>query len=391
MTTFRTTKYQDLSTPQTELIVDTRHYAAVATMLAKTLQVWPAADAEEAAELELTLIKGLDLAGYLPAARKLYANEISAMMQAAPARQFSDLDVLLLDLRTRFAADYGFVPVLGKNRDSMIGYPQHQATVFDPTPFPGTLTFSGTAGRGVTIGVVDTPLSPHQLLPADLVRWDVQTTDDGYPKEPWFGHATFVAGLIRQAAPGAKVHGKAGLNADSGISSGWSAARTIAGFAGQDIDILNLSLGCVTADNQPPLLMQRALEKVTENRSLLVVAAAGNRPADGYSHVWPAAATPVVAVGADKGGAGLAPFSMKEPWVECTAPGVDVPGPFPVGSVLTGDVSQNVTGLATWSGTSFSAATVSGKVAARMTQHNLSAQDALQHLLDDPTSGVRWR
>lgn len=391
MTKFSTTKYQDLSTPQNELIVDTRQYDVVATMLAKTLRVWPAVDAEEAAELDLTLLKSLDLAGYVPGARKQYANEIAAMMQAAPGREFSDLDVLLLDLRTRFASEYGFVPVLGKNRDSMIGYPQHQATAFDPTQFSGAFTLSGTAGHGVTIGVVDTPLSPHQLLPEDLVQWDVKVSGAGYPREPWVGHATFVAGLIRHAAPGAVLRGRAGLNQDDGISSGWSAARTIARFASQDIEILNLSLGCVTADNQPPLLMQRALEKVTKKSGVLVVAAAGNRVTDGYSHVWPAAATPVVAVGADSGGTALAPFSMNQSWVECSAPGVDIAGPFPVGSVLTGNSSQNSTGLATWSGTSFSAAKVSGKIAARMTEHNLSAPDALRHLLDDPASGVRWR
>lgn len=383
-----------------ELIVDSQHFELVKELLAGIKGVaWPTAKAEEAPELGLVLLTKIDLTAYAAGARQLYAAEIAKReADVAPtlpkevSAELSDLDVLLIDVRKRFREKYGYEVIVGKNRDSMVGYPQHQATPKHPELFTGAFGVDADkAGAGVSIGVVDTPLSPHDLLPADRVQWerDLEFHGDGTLKLPWVGHATFVSGRIRAEAAGADIEVRACLDEGNGVCTGWKAARTIAKFATAGLDILNLSLGCVTKDSDAPLLMQRAVQKVAE-RGTLVVASAGNRAQDGFTHVWPAAEPPVVAVGTHMDDDfKAADFSMKQKWVDCTAEGFDVPGPFPVGSVITGNVSQDDIGLAKWSGTSFSSGTVTGKIAKRMTRDDLPAQAAFDALLTDPDSGVR--
>lgn len=368
-----------------ELVVDARFRDLVAAALVQDLGVWTgsAADVEESADLGLVLIKNLRLDGYAERARLRWTNEIRALEAGRGA--FTTLDVLLHDLRARFAADLGQVPVLGKNRDAVMSYPQHKGT---RNPDPATadeLTEiaepGDDSGHGVRIGVVDTPLVPHPLLPADIVLRDVELETDGLTPLPSVaGHATFVAGLIRMAAPGAQLDVRAGLAPESGVSTAWNVAKKIASFRRSDIDVLNLSLGCVTADGEPPLLLRRALDRL--DPGVLVVAAAGNRAEDEtVEQIWPAASTRVVAAGAVD-----VETSMKKEWVDCVAPGFNVLGPYLHGPVL--DVAGRFEGVARWSGTSFAAATVSGRIAACMAANNVCARDALKLLIADSSSGV---
>jgi subtilisin family serine protease len=208
----------------------------------------------------------------------------------------------------------------------------------------------------------------------------------------WAGHGNFVAGLIRQAAPAAHLDMRAGLAPDTGTSSAWEVAKKIASFQHSGIHILNLSLGCVTADNEPPLVLRRALEKL--DPQVLVVAAAGNRANADFppAQVWPAAATGVIAVGAvDQGGA-LAEFCLDKAWTRCFAPGVAVTSTYLTDTVTLDDGEEiEFTGTAEWSGTSFATAAVTGKIAARMTADDVSARDALCLVLHDATSQVTLR
>jgi subtilisin family serine protease len=372
-----------------ELIVDLRHRDAVVAMMTGELGLASIGDMDESADLDLVLLKDLDLTAYATGAKAMYANELAAQF---PDGSATDLDVLLHDLRHRFARDVGFVPEMGKNREAIVGFPQHKSLPNNPVPVPHFLLdiTSPGPGAGVTVGVVDTPLVRHSALPPGEVDSD---EDLAAPQRDqfWAGHATFVAGLIRQSAPEAHLDLRAGLSADNGKSPGWDLAKKIAGFRHSDIDILNLSLGCATPDGRPPLVLSRALE-VLDGR-ILIVASAGNRnlDPDAPGQIWPAAATAVVAVGAARhteGGENLAAFSMDRSWVDCVASGVKVTSTYPNKSVLgTNDADDN--GWAQWSGTSFAAAIVSGKVAARMTEKDLNARDALDALLEDPDSGVR--
>lgn len=363
----------------TELIVDLRHRDAVVTMLTADLRVLSAApDLEESADLELALLRNLDLAAYATEARKDYANELAALHPDG----FTHLDVLLHDLRHRFAFEHGHVPVLGKNREAIVGFPQHKGVSMVPVEAPEQLTITRTGqGEGVRIGVVDTPVVRHSALPAHLVHTDVElSTPDR--DQFWAGHGTFVAGLIRQSAPDAHLDMRTGLSAANGKGTGWDLAKTIAAFRHTDIQILNLSLGCATTDGNPPLVLSRALEVLGDR--VLVVAAAGNRNQrrDAPAQIWPAATTSVIAVGAIG-----ADFSMRRPWVDCVAPGLEVTSSYPTKSVLGKGNSDD--GWAVWSGTSFAAATVSGQIAARMTKDHATARDALRNLLDDADSVVK--
>lgn len=379
-----------------QVVVDTRHKDAVLAELRRR-NVLPEGVAEVADEneaLDLTLIAEFDplkLLEYAQRARVTFRNEIAAL--ATAEHPFTDLDVLLYDLRYEFA-DTGHLPVMGKNRDTVLGYPNHKSLAqqpklidpLDPIPPDG-------AGHGVVAGVVDTGIAEHDLLPAERVTGDPITDE----LTNFSGHATFIAGLIRQAAPGATVKSRAGLSSRSGEATCWQVATKMAALFDSGISVLNLSFGCNTADREPPLILRRAIDRVPDG--VLVIAAAGNRNevSDDNpvppSEIWPAACTDVVAVGATqdiRGAMVRAEFSMDRDWVDCVAPGFLVPSLYPFGSDLAATGDDNTKGWARWSGTSFSAATVTGKVAAMLSQHpGLTARDAWQRLLGAPGSGVQ--
>jgi len=290
------------------------------------------------------------------------------------------LDAVLWALRSRLT--FGeWVVEMGKNRymhQGVVGFPQSKPlSSGDPehaTPERMQHTAGLTAGDGVRVGVLDTRLFPHPDLeghylaePEDLLTPEANSV----PK--WKGHATFVTGLIVAKAPAAKVVVRAVLNDDNGWASAWKTAAAMARFP--DVDVLNLSLGCRTKDGRPPLVMRRAIEVL--GRRMVVVAAAGNHQRTEYktAPTWPAALPGVVAVGATNdhglshGTFHLADFSPKLPWIACVARGETLVSTYLNGWVQVHNAKghptdEEFTGYASWSGTSFSAAIVSGAIAA---------------------------
>jgi subtilisin family serine protease len=292
----------------------------------------------------------------------------------------------MYDLRIRFARDLGFVPTMDKNADTVIGLPQHKG-IGDPVNLGVAALISPAAvtdGRDVVVGVVDTTLLSHSSFPPDLVTGNEVTPDaepDASPLPVLAAHATFVVGLIRAQAPAAKILVRAGLEGDRDTSTVWHVARKIAELRDQHLDILNLSLGVADNDDAPPVALSRAIDRLGPD--VLVVAAAGNRKEEKPppAQIWPAAMTDVVAVGA----AG-AVWSMTGRWVDCVAEGENVTSTFPITPVrlLEGGVAFFENGLATWNGTSFATATVSGAVAARMSRTpGMKAREAFAVLLAD--------
>jgi subtilisin family serine protease len=366
------------------LIVDLRHRAEIMKLLDDEPELRPATK-EEDHHLDLMLVGGFtDLPAYADRVRRRYANEI----QALGIPPTLDLDVLMYDLRTRFARDLGFVPVMDKNADTVIGLPQHKG-IADPLRVDGPEPVSSAAetdGHGVRVGVVDTALMGHPSFPADLVSGDeFQTTVPGtdlpaLPPRVLAAHATFVVGLIRFQAPAARILVRAGLRADRDQSTVWQVSRKIAELRDQHLDLLNLSLGVADDDDAPPIALQRAIDRLGPD--VLVLAAAGNR--GGFSsapkHIWPAAMTDVIAVGATD-----AFFSTTGSWVDCFAEGVQVTSTFPTSAVeLSDHVKSFENGRARWSGTSFATATVTGAIAARMSRNpGMKAREAFAVLLAD--------
>lgn len=303
-----------------------------------------------------------------------------------------EVDDILGLLRQRAAADRdGLMLTLGKNRvvDAVIGE-GHKPMIFsiaghkpmsgaapdpvDPADVPPGVA-SPDAGRGVRVGVVDTPLP---------------TAGAGGTPIPFrAGHSTFVSSLISRQAPGAEICLEGILADDTARADSWDIAVGMLRLATeQHIDILNLSLGCYTLSGGPPLVITRAIERLSPG--VLVVAAAGNHGAlaqlvggrTNRSASWPAACVQVVSVGAMDAGGELAEWSRVGPsWMTCMAPGVHV-----VGSYLDGDVElpggvRHFTGHARWSGTSFATATVTGAIAARTRPGSVTPRQALCSLL----------
>ncbi|WP_169953278.1 S8/S53 family peptidase [Microbispora sp. H11081] len=328
---------------------------------------------------------------------------------------------LLALLRERAAADRGgWVPTIGKNRvvDAVIGDGHKPMSLPDdailvgggistlghkpmsaggvgvlghkpmnggqpepvgPGDVPRIAAGHEDAGRGVRIGVVDTPLPPAEPGTAQ------------HPLPYRSGHSAFVRSLIEREAPAAELSVEGVLDPGTGRADSWDTARAMLRLAAAfQPDILNLSLGCFTLSGGPPLVIARAIERLAPR--VLVVAAAGNHGAIPHlssgrnrrSACWPAAVPPVVAVGAYgmvDGRPAMPIWSPDLPWVACLAPGEGV-----VGSYLTGEVDidgmlQTFDGHARWSGTSFSAALVSGAVAARTVPGSVTPRQALDKLL----------
>jgi subtilisin family serine protease len=239
-------------------------------------------------------------------------------------------------------------------------------TIDDVTNQPALGTIGASAaqeihrGRGVVVGVLDSGVSyEHELVSGFLLSSDKDLVDDsGRPIAQANGvdddgdglvdeglhHGTFVSGVVKLSAPGARVYPIRVLD-DEGRGTVFRIARGLRDAAANGVDVINLSLGLTSTSD----LLGDAIADVVD-QGVVVVAASGNRgsePAD-----VPARLEGVIAVGAvDELGA-RATFSSYGSGVDLAAPGIDVLSSY-------GDADE----YGRWSGTSFSAPMVTGAVA----------------------------
>jgi subtilisin family serine protease len=204
-------------------------------------------------------------------------------------------------------------------------------------------------GTGVTVAVLDGGidatheyLAGHVLPGYDFVDRDTDPSE--VPATPGYGHGTFVSSLVLDAAPGAmilpvRVLGTDGRGLSSDISLG------IEWAANHGANVMNLSFGTMGGNPTIAAAIRYALA-----RGVTVVASTGN---DGSTSVidFPAAMYGVVAVTALNKSGMRASFANASRATSLAAPGTGIVGAFPDGR------------YATWSGTSFSAAIVSGGAA----------------------------
>ncbi|HEU0100859.1 MAG TPA: S8/S53 family peptidase [Mycobacteriales bacterium] len=322
----------------------------------------------------------------------------------------TDLDRLLQRLYSDFTAEYhGWVPMFGKNRTvegviakhTIGGGGESVPTAVHPPSWPVHRQQDGT---GVVVAVLDTPVAARpQLLGRFVAGADALLPDGrGSSYAPDAGHGTFVSGLVLREAPGATLHIRPVLD-EQGTSDSWTVARAIVALNGTGVSVLNLSMGCFTGDNQPPLVLSRALDRL--DPEILVIASAGNHGvSDPGRPLWPAALIDVVAVGATRAQGSSVTWSPKpedNPWLDVLAWGDEVESIYLAGPVDTfnpqtssGDKQADFRGYASWSGTSFAAARLSGMVAAAQARDGVrrTAGQALHSLLDAAprASGLPW-
>lgn len=221
-------------------------------------------------------------------------------------------------------------------------------------------TSPGSAG--ITVAVVDSGVGPHPDLTGRVLP-GYNLTDPDHPGDTAdvnpAGHGTAVAGIIAAA-----VHNSSGiagvaqrvrilpvvvLTAD-GLGTDVGAAEGIAWAVDRGADVINVSLGSQW--------FSTALEsavRYADQHGVVVVAAVGN---DGNGQVrYPAAFPEVIAVAATDNADEHLTSSNQGPEVDVAAPGVHV--------LSTGflDAGHTAPTVMSFSGTSFSAALVSGVAA----------------------------
>jgi hypothetical protein len=242
-----------------------------------------------------------------------------------------------------------------------------QPTVVDWRSLPQV--HKQATGKDVGVGVVDTRVGGHPWF-AGQVQGDpvVGPQVNDYTA----GHATFIAGLVLQQAPAARVAVSGALDAEGhATTDAVIAAALQLAQRKQDgeheVDILNLSLGCYGSDAEEAQFGQLFKDLWAENEDLIVVAAAGNsRPGEARPFIPGSLADHerLVSVGAatDLAGTQWAPWSNQTN-VTFRANGTGLVSTFLRFTTSSGNPDGR---WARWGGTSFSTAVVSGLVAARM-------------------------
>lgn len=262
-----------------------------------------------------------------------------------------------------------------------------------PTPVGDIPAPIGTEGgaRPVTIGILDTGVDEHPwfanepwYLACTQAQHEALNPADELDMESESGHGTFIAGLLMQEAPNAylrfeRVLSPAGVTDEVELLNGLDRIERQTQAEGDHLDILNLSLGCYTFDDRPSPVLNDAITRL--GRRTLVVAAAGNFDSD--RPYWPAALKEVCAVAAltrsASGEPERASFSNYGWWVDAAAPGVRLKSAFLTHGREDG---KEFHGYAKWSGTSFAAPVVAGRIAALMSAKDMSVRDAVTEVLD---------
>jgi serine protease len=260
------------------------------------------------------------------------------------------------------------------------------------------------ATKHQVIALLDSGVQPHNWLPAENdppfvadaaeYGWPAPSLPrpskalDQPPLGTHWGHATFLAGLIRMTAPGAQILSMQVMNAAGQVSDDHlvDALTWLADNHGRvRADIVLMAFGRRREEPDDPALDQvKQAISVLAGYEMKIVASAGN---DGSAlPVYPAAfaaepglSASVISVGALGSPTQWAPFSDYGPWVREARKGTGIISLLPEMSASPGQqqvteehafdplvMTINRDGFAWWSGTSFAAAIYAGQLASQL-------------------------
>ena len=287
-----------------------------------------------------------------------------------------------------------------------------------------------TRGAGQTVGVIDTGVARHRLLPHLLPGGDYVGDGDG--TADCDGHGTIVAGIIGAAAD--PVSGFSGIAPDAailairqssmkfratdgaggdGVGDVESLGAAVRAAADQGATVINISsVACLAvADALDDRALGAALAYAVDERNVVVVAAAGNVGGQGtcpkQNPLPDAAGGPdwdrvevvaspswyddyVLTVGSVDADGAPSGFTLAGPWVDVAAPAEAVVSLNPDGEGLVDSMPGSVEPLVI-SGTSYAAPVVSGLAALlRAAAPNLTARQVMQRIestAQHPASG----
>ena len=257
----------------------------------------------------------------------------------------------------------------------------------------------------VNVVVVDTGWNPPSGTDPRTPWLDgVQGVDevDGPDLRPYAGHGTFIAGVVRCVAPATDVFVEGfaigGLGGGGVLES--DLVHHLERALEHDPQVINLSAGCRTRLDLPSIALERFHDKHLRHRDCVLVAAAGN---DSWSApFWPAAFDWCVGVGSLDRDGRVSDFSNFGVSADVYALGRNHVNAFPDGTFVChespdkGDVRVFDTGMARWSGTSFAAPYVAGRIARQISETGSSARDARDAVLatarydSDPMVGPHY-
>jgi Subtilase family len=313
---------------------------------------------------------------------------------AGPAgeRRQPPLLELLDDLETRFGpsiATLNHVATTAGNGNPTGCPATEPQETYDTNPYPALCP---EGGEGVRIYVADTGIVKSTVSSTSWLQTEV--TGDADPSvavsgspikiQPYGGHGTFVAGVIRSMAPGAEIEVRSVFDvAGSGLEADF-VPKLYAGF-GFGAEIFHVTVASPTRNNNQMMAFQAWLEDLRQRKGAVCIAPAGNSAS--RHPFWPAAFPDVISVGAlSSDWRRRAYFSDFGGWVDVYAPGENLVNAFATGE-FTCQIAPYVnevrtfSGMAQWSGTSFSTPIVTGLIAARMTRCGESAREAAAALL----------
>jgi subtilisin family serine protease len=304
-----------------------------------------------------------------------------------PPRDANDVELTTLQWLDRIDDDLG-AGIATPNHVVHIcpggGCPASEPLPSAGRPVPAINEDGITSGAGVKVVVLDSGLLEQVR---DEHAWLTGVTGDPEPADVgrYRGHGTFIAGIIRAMAPAAEVIVRPlfivlGTILEDDLAEAMSLALD------ETPDIISMSAGTTTRSGWPLISMEIfAATRLSRLKGTVLVAAAGN---DGNrGPFWPAAFPWSVSVGALDTDGKRAGFSNFGSWVDVYAQGTDVVNAYPRGPFTysepprEGQTTNFLTGLANWSGTSFSTPIVAGLIAARMTWSGESARNAADSLL----------